>query len=92
MLRPKVCVHLKIFDPIKRKNPKTYECETCVKTGGEWVHLRTCQTCDITLCCDSSAAQHATHHFQETGHELVISAEPNEQWVWCYQDQLFLKY
>src|SRR3712207_7622954 len=34
--------------------PKRYECDECVKIGGEWVHLRTCQECGGTHCCDNS--------------------------------------
>ena len=25
-----------------------------MKIGADWVHLRTCQQCGVTLCCDSS--------------------------------------
>lgn len=67
-------------------------CKTCIKTGDRWVHLRTCQTCGITLCCDSSPNQHASKHFLETGHPVVISAEPGERWIWCYEDQQFARY
>ena len=35
-------------------------------------------------CCDSSPAKHATGHFQQTGHPLVQSFEPGEDWYWDY--------
>ncbi|MEM9856114.1 MAG: UBP-type zinc finger domain-containing protein [Bacteroidota bacterium] len=54
------------------------------KTGDRWVHLRTCQTCGITLCCDSSPNQHASKHASSHAHPVVISAEPNETWAYCY--------
>ena len=73
-------------------HPKKHECEECVKTGGTWLHLRTCQTCGGTFCCDSSPSRHMTAHFHVTGHPVVISAEPGEQWIWCYEDQSFAEY
>ena len=68
--------------------PKAYECEECVKTGDRWVHLRTCQECGITLCCDSSPNKHASAHARShPGHHVVRSAEPGENWYWCYEDE-----
>lgn len=91
-MKIKSCEHLDNFDYTQRKTPKSYECMECIQTGDTWVHLRTCQECGITLCCDSSKNKHATLHFQSHQHALVISAEPGEQWAWCYSDQLFKKY
>jgi len=89
-LKPKKCAHIKaIAEPLA---PKAQICEECAKTDSRWVHLRTCQTCGVTLCCDSSPNKHATAHFQETGHEVVASAEPGEKWFWCYQDESFVPY
>ncbi|MES2387776.1 MAG: UBP-type zinc finger domain-containing protein [Bacteroidota bacterium] len=59
-------------------------CEICVTTGQHWVHLRTCQTCGHTHCCDSSPGKHAYKHFLATGHPVMASAEPGERWLWCY--------
>jgi hypothetical protein len=67
-------------------------CETCVEIGAGWVHLRTCQACGITLCCDSSPHKHASAHARETGHPVVASAEPGERWLWCYVDEEFAEY
>jgi uncharacterized UBP type Zn finger protein len=72
--------------------PTELVCEECVKNGGRWVHLRTCQTCGTTSCCDSSPGKHATAHFRATGHALIISAEPGEKWLWCYEDESFASY
>jgi hypothetical protein len=33
-----------------------------------------------------------TKHFHETGHPVVISAQPGEKWLWCYEDELFVEY
>lgn len=85
-----LCSHLAALDQIK--TAAAYRCDECAKTGGQWVHLRTCQTCGITLCCDSSPARHARAHFHSTGHPVVASAEPGEQWMWCFEDTQFAEY
>lgn len=67
-------------------------CEECIKNGGEWVHLRTCQTCGVTLCCDDSPHKHMTQHFHQSGHPVISSAEPGERWLWCNVDKVFAEY
>jgi uncharacterized UBP type Zn finger protein len=67
-------------------------CEDCVKTGARWVHLRTCQTCGVTRCCDSSPNRHASAHARETAHPVIASAEPDERWLYCYPDEAFAGY
>ncbi len=61
-------------------------CEDCLPIGGEWVHLRACQTCGHVACCDRSPNRHATAHFEATGHPVAKSVEPGESWLWCYRD------
>jgi uncharacterized UBP type Zn finger protein len=89
-MEKKICSHIlsvkEVIPPAERV------CDECVKSDGRWVHLRTCQTCGTTLCCDSSPHKHATAHFQATGHPVVISAEPGEKWLWCYADESFASY
>jgi uncharacterized UBP type Zn finger protein len=63
-------------------------CEECLKTGGWWVHLRMCQSCGKIGCCDNSPNKHATAHFHETSHPIIRSAEPGEDWSWCYVDEI----
>ena len=70
-------------------NPPRDVCETCIEMGGTWVHLRQCLNCGRTGCCDQSPNTHATAHFHETGHPMLRSAEPGEDWRWCYKDELF---
>ncbi len=36
---------------------------------------------------DTSPNKHATKHFQATGHPIVHSFQPGEDWRWCYVDQ-----
>lgn len=72
--------------------PRTSEgCEECLASGGSWVHLRLCLSCRHVGCCDNSPNHHATNHFHETGHPLIRSYEPAEDWWWCYVDDLFFE-
>jgi uncharacterized UBP type Zn finger protein len=66
-------------------------CEECLATGGRWQRLRMCQTCGHIGCCDSSPGRHATAHHQETSHPIIRSAEPGEDWSWCYVDELMFR-
>ncbi len=80
------CTHL---EQVRLTEPKAHVCEDCVKTGDTWVHLRMCLQCGHIGCCDSSKNKHATKHFQATRHPLIRSAEPGENWIWCYVDQVY---
>jgi Zn-finger in ubiquitin-hydrolases and other protein len=80
------CAHL---DRIEVSPPEQVEgCEECLRTGGTWVHLRVCRTCGLVACCDSSPNQHASRHAAASGHPIVTSLEPGEDWSWCYVDQV----
>lgn len=59
-------------------------CAACTDAGGWWVHLRRCAQCGTVSCCDSSPGQHATAHYRDTGHAVVQSYEPGEDWFWDY--------
>jgi len=63
-------------------------CEDCLATGGKWVHLRICLECGQVGCCDSSPNRHATAHATSSGHPIVRSLEPGEEWSWCYSDEV----
>ncbi|MGC4084552.1 MAG: UBP-type zinc finger domain-containing protein [Vicinamibacterales bacterium] len=84
------CTHIDAIDTITQ--PRAHECEECVRIGARWVHLRTCQQCGITLCCDSSPNRHARAHFGTTGHPVIASAEPHERWLYCFADDAFGEY
>ena len=81
------CTHL---DQVRLVEPpaEVAGCEDCLAIGGTWVHLRMCMTCGHVGCCDSSPNRHATAHHAATGHPIVRSAQPGEEWSWCYEDQL----
>jgi hypothetical protein len=65
-------------------------CEECLRDGSPWMHLRICLECGHVGCCDSSPNKHATQHAGATGHPLVRSLEPREEWSWCYEDEVAL--
>ena len=79
------CTHR---DQIKDVKPNTQGCEQCMKMGDRWVQLRMCLVCGHVGCCDSSKNKHATKHFHATGHPIMRSIEPGEQWKWCYVDRV----
>jgi uncharacterized UBP type Zn finger protein len=84
------CSHIAAVTGVK--HAKRRECEECIKVGAAWVHLRTCQTCGTTRCCDESPNRHATQHARVSGHPVIASAEPEERWLYCYPDEVFAEY
>jgi uncharacterized UBP type Zn finger protein len=83
------CVHLESAEILELPEP-LLGCEECLKAGDRWVHLRMCLTCGKIGCCDSSPNKHASGHHTESGHTLVRSAEPGEDWAWCYECRVTL--
>ena len=47
-----------------------------------------CLECGHVGCCDSSLHKHATKHFRATHHPVMMSAEPGENWKYCYVDEV----
>ena len=84
------CPHISALEAIK--TPQKRECAECVTLGSRWMHLRTCQTCGVTLCCDSSPNRHASKHARASEHPVIASAEPGERWVYCFPDDDFAEY
>jgi Zn-finger in ubiquitin-hydrolases and other protein len=85
-----VCAHLSAIQSVR--HPKKRECEDCVKIGATWVHLRTCQECGGTRCCDDSPNKHTTKHARASGHPVIASAEPGERWLYCYPHDSMREY
>jgi uncharacterized UBP type Zn finger protein len=81
------CTHLDTIEVEELPEP-LLGCEECLKIGGRWVHLRMCLACGKVGCCDNSPNRHATAHFDEAAHPLIRSAEPGEDWSYCYVDDL----
>jgi hypothetical protein len=84
------CTHLDTVQFLELP-PKIEGCEECLATGGWWVHLRMCQECGHIGCCDNSPNRHATAHYHGTGHPIIRSAEPGEEWSWCYVDEVMFR-
>ena len=84
------CNHITAISEIK--TAIEHVCDECLKLGDGWVHLRTCQECGVTRCCDDSKNKHATAHYHATEHPVISSAEENERWLWCYADEAFITY
>jgi CPA2 family monovalent cation:H+ antiporter-2 len=78
------CPHVSEIQPVL---PSAHGCEDCLRIGDDWVHLRICLSCGHVGCCDSSPNRHASAHAGTTGHPLICSAEPGEDWAYCYLDE-----
>ena len=70
------------IDP--RVAPSGPGCVECEAVGGWWFHLRRCAACGHICCCDDSLARHARAHWRTTGHPVIRSFEPGEDWLWNY--------
>ncbi|MGB9233165.1 MAG: UBP-type zinc finger domain-containing protein [Terriglobales bacterium] len=46
-----------------------------------------CAECGHIGCCDSSPSQHASKHAAATGHPIIASFEPGEDWFFDYETQ-----
>lgn len=64
-----------------RQQPDRQACDDERKWSG---HIEA--TCGHVGCCDSSPHRHAYEHFHQVGHPVMRSAEPGENWRWCYID------
>ncbi len=69
--------------------PSGVGCIECLANDGWWFHLRRCAQCGRIGCCDSSPAQHASKHARESGHPLIRSFEPGENWFFSYTTEQF---
>lgn len=72
-----------VIDPTKE--PSGTGCVECDAGGGWWLHLRRCAECGHIGCCDNSPAQHASAHARETGHPVIASFEPGEDWFYDFR-------
>ena len=70
--------------------PSGTGCADCTAAGGWWLHLRRCAQCGHVGCCDTSPEQHATAHVRSSGHPVIRSFEPGEDWFFDYRTGDFL--
>ena len=66
-------------------------CEECLLSGDPWLHLRICLECGKVGCCDDSPNRHATAHNHSSGHPIIRSLQPGEDWSWCYVDEVAMR-
>ena len=85
MAQAQPCEHLNQLN--NDVQPSGDGCAECMQEGTAWVQLRECLTCGHVGCCDSSPGRHATKHFEQTGHPVMKSFEPGQDWRWCYVDE-----
>ncbi|WP_041685293.1 UBP-type zinc finger domain-containing protein [Renibacterium salmoninarum] len=50
-----------------------------------------CAECDHIGCCDTSPEQHASAHVRLTGHAIIRSFEPGENWFYDFTTEGFLR-
>ena len=82
------CEHM-LSVPVPEPPAATDGCEECLAIGQTWFHLRKCLTCGHVGCCDQSKGKHATKHARTTGHPVIRSFQPGEDWRFCYADDTF---
>ena len=72
--------------------PSGTGCAECLAGEGPgwWFHLRRCAQCGHVGCCDSSPARHSRAHWDATGHPVVQSFEPGEEWLWSWADEAYV--
>jgi hypothetical protein len=75
------------MDVVAQVPPSGTGCVECLAHDGWWVHLRRCAACGHVGCCDSSPGRHATAHFRESGHRVMTSFEPGEDWFYDFVSQ-----
>ncbi|MFE7513132.1 UBP-type zinc finger domain-containing protein [Streptomyces sp. NPDC057540] len=89
--RGRTCAHLDLLAGTGAPLPEgPAVCSACEARGWTWVRLRRCATCGHVGCCDSSRGRHAYDHHVLSGHPVVRSLASDEDWAWCFADEVFL--
>lgn len=71
--------------------PSGAGCAECDVDGTWWLHLRRCAQCGHIGCCDDSPFQHSSAHAAETGHPVIQSFEPGEDWFWNFETGSYVR-
>jgi hypothetical protein len=85
MRKIRTCTHLNL---VREVTPSGNGCVECLANGDTWVHLRLCRTCGHVGCCDDSKNRDARKHAAGTGHPIISSFEPGEDWSYCFVDDM----
>ena len=81
------CAHLDTIT-VTQLPAEVAGCQDCLATGSKWMHLRICLVCGHVGCCDSSPERHASAHAASSGHAIIRSLQPGEDWSWCFVDEV----
>jgi hypothetical protein len=85
-------LELSWFERRRISNGSNSGCVECLASPrGWWFHLRRCAECGHIGCCDNSPSQHASKHAAATGHPVITSFEPGEDWFFDYDKQEMIK-
>lgn len=73
--------------------PSGTGCAECLGGAppGRWLHLRRCAQCGHVGCCDNSPGQHVSAHNRATGHPVIQSFEPGEDWFFDFRTGEFFQ-
>jgi hypothetical protein len=73
--------------------PSGIGCAECLGGAqpGWWLHLRRCAQCGHVGCCDNSPSQHTSGHHRATGHPVIQSFEPGEDWFFDFRTGEFFE-
>ena len=85
----KQCTHGDAL-PDPEPKPQSDTCLECLAVGADPVQLRLCMECGHVACCDSSPLRHATAHHEASGHPVMRTFEPGENWRWCFVDHVLV--
>ncbi|MGW2269711.1 UBP-type zinc finger domain-containing protein [Streptomyces yangpuensis] len=87
----RTCSHLALLEQSRVPGAApSAGCRGCAPHGAPPVRLRQCVTCGYVGCCDSSPGRHSYGHHARSGHPVAVSLAPDEDWAWCFQDEVFL--
>src|ERR1700723_1391042 len=68
--------------------PSGNGCVECLASSRGWrLHLRRCAEGGHIGGCDRSPSPHASRHAAATGHSIIASFEPGEDWFYDYETQ-----
>mgnify|MGYP001026511098 FL=1 len=82
------CTH---GDTVTNVGPQSQACVQCDAQGWEYPDIRFCTVCGFTGCCDGAKGAHMIEHSKSTGHPVIKAVNPNEDWLWCYPDEAYVK-
>ncbi|MPY63894.1 UBP-type zinc finger domain-containing protein [Streptomyces spongiae] len=85
----KQCTHADAL-PAPEPAPLSDTCPECQAAGSHPVQLRLCLSCGYVGCCDTSPGRHSTEHYKESGHPIMRTFEPGENWRWCFVDHVLV--